>query len=64
MRLYEKGTNMSLKGVYDPSEGYKAQLEDRTYVCRGELGGEVKESRPFYVFSIAGECWRIQYKRS
>lgn len=53
VRLYEKGTNMSLKGVYDPSEGYKAQLEDRTYVCRGELGGEVKESRAFYVFSIA-----------
>ncbi|XP_076021053.1 platelet-derived growth factor receptor beta [Genypterus blacodes] len=50
--LVEKDTDTPLKGVYDPSEGYKAPLEDRTYVCRGELNGEVKESQAFYVFSI------------
>ncbi|XP_056151568.1 platelet-derived growth factor receptor beta isoform X2 [Lampris incognitus] len=50
--LYEKDTDMPLKGIYVPSEGYKALLEDRTYVCRGELNGEVKESQAFYVFSI------------
>uniref|UniRef100_UPI0037E75E15 platelet-derived growth factor receptor beta n=1 Tax=Semicossyphus pulcher TaxID=241346 RepID=UPI0037E75E15 len=50
--LYETGTEMPIKGRYIPSEGYKAPLEDRTYVCRGELRGEVKESQAFYVFSI------------
>lgn len=50
--LFEKDTDVRMGGVYVPSEGYKAPLEDRTYVCRGELNGEVKESQPFYVFSI------------
>ncbi|GAA6235240.1 platelet-derived growth factor receptor beta [Lates japonicus] len=50
--LYERDTDMPIKGQYIPSEGYKAQLEDRTYVCRGELNGMVKESQAFYVFSI------------
>ncbi|KAM3867210.1 platelet-derived growth factor receptor beta [Diretmus argenteus] len=50
--LYEKDSDMPLSGLYVPSEGYKALLEDRTYVCRGELNGEVKESRAFYVVSI------------
>uniref|UniRef100_A0A672YVZ5 receptor protein-tyrosine kinase n=1 Tax=Sphaeramia orbicularis TaxID=375764 RepID=A0A672YVZ5_9TELE len=50
--LYEKDTDLPLKGVYVPGEGYKAALEDRTYVCRGELNGEVKDSQAFYVFSI------------
>ncbi|XP_067373771.1 platelet-derived growth factor receptor beta isoform X1 [Channa argus] len=50
--LYEKDTNMPIRGLYVPSEGYKAHLEDRTYVCRGELNGEIKESQPFIVFSI------------
>ncbi|CAJ1058556.1 platelet-derived growth factor receptor beta [Xyrichtys novacula] len=50
--LYEKDTDVPIKGVYIPSEGYKARLEDRTYVCRGEMKGEVKESQSFYVFSI------------
>uniref|UniRef100_A0A8C5DK09 receptor protein-tyrosine kinase n=1 Tax=Gouania willdenowi TaxID=441366 RepID=A0A8C5DK09_GOUWI len=50
--LYEKDTDVPIKGLYSPSEGYKAPLEDRTYVCRGELNGEVKESQAFYVFSI------------
>ncbi|KAM8908972.1 platelet-derived growth factor receptor beta isoform 3-T4 [Spinachia spinachia] len=51
--LYERDTDLPIRGLYVPSEGYKAPLEDRTYVCRGELGGEVKESQDFYVFSIA-----------
>lgn len=50
--LFEKDTDVRMRGMYVPSEGYKAQLEDRTYVCRGELNGEVKESQAFYVFSI------------
>ncbi|XP_075337401.1 platelet-derived growth factor receptor beta [Odontesthes bonariensis] len=50
--LYERDTDMPIKGRYVPSEGYKAPLEDRTYACRGELNGEVKDSQAFYVFSI------------
>nr|XP_020500973.1 platelet-derived growth factor receptor beta [Labrus bergylta]XP_020500974.1 platelet-derived growth factor receptor beta [Labrus bergylta] len=50
--LYEKDTDVPIKGLYVPSEGYKAPLEDRTYVCRGEMKGDVKESQSFYVFSI------------
>ncbi|XP_019109315.2 platelet-derived growth factor receptor beta [Larimichthys crocea] len=50
--LYERDTDLPIRGLYVPSEGYKAPLEDRTYVCRGELNGEVKESQAFYVFSI------------
>ncbi|XP_069576100.1 platelet-derived growth factor receptor beta [Brachyistius frenatus] len=50
--LYEKGTDTPIGGLYVPSEGYKAPLEERTYVCRGELNGEVKESQAFYVYSI------------
>uniref|UniRef100_A0A8C7PCQ2 receptor protein-tyrosine kinase n=1 Tax=Oncorhynchus mykiss TaxID=8022 RepID=A0A8C7PCQ2_ONCMY len=50
--LYETDSDMHLKGVYIPSEGYRASLEDRTYVCRGELNGEEKESQEFYVLSI------------
>ncbi len=54
--LYEKYTDLPIKGLYVPSQGYKAQLEDRTYVCRGELNEEVKESQAFNVFSIVGRC--------
>ncbi|CAN9514948.1 unnamed protein product [Ophioblennius macclurei] len=50
--LYEKDTDLPIKGLYVPSEGYKATLEDRTYVCRGELNGVTRESQAFYVFSI------------
>uniref|UniRef100_A0A672J3F6 receptor protein-tyrosine kinase n=1 Tax=Salarias fasciatus TaxID=181472 RepID=A0A672J3F6_SALFA len=31
--LYEKDTEVAIRGRYVPSEGYKATLEDRTYVC-------------------------------
>uniref|UniRef100_A0A3B3YJH5 receptor protein-tyrosine kinase n=1 Tax=Poecilia mexicana TaxID=48701 RepID=A0A3B3YJH5_9TELE len=51
--LYERDTNKPIKGHYVPSEGYRARLEDRAYVCRGELNGEVKESQEFNVISIA-----------
>ncbi|XP_044061327.1 platelet-derived growth factor receptor beta [Siniperca chuatsi] len=50
--LYEKDTDLPIRGLYVPSEGYKAPLEDRTYECRGELNEEVKESQAFFVFSI------------
>ncbi|XP_061901939.1 platelet-derived growth factor receptor beta isoform X1 [Entelurus aequoreus] len=50
--LYEKETDLPVRGLYVPSEGFTAPLEDRTYLCRGELNGEVKESQAFYVFSI------------
>lgn len=54
--LYDRDTDLPVKGLYVPTEGYKAQLEDRTYVCRGELNGEVRESQAFYVFSVVGKC--------
>ncbi|KAM6924264.1 platelet-derived growth factor receptor beta [Xenentodon cancila] len=50
--LYERDTDTPIKGLYVPSEGYKAPLEDRTYFCEGELNGNVKQSQVFYVFSI------------
>ncbi|KAM9795325.1 platelet-derived growth factor receptor beta [Neosynchiropus ocellatus] len=50
--LYENGMDLPTRGQYTPSEGYKAVLEDMTYVCRGELNGEVKESQAFNVISI------------
>ncbi|KAM4733108.1 platelet-derived growth factor receptor beta isoform 1-T2 [Anableps anableps] len=50
--LYERDTNRPIKGQYVPGEGYRAQLEDRTYVCHGELNGELKESQEFNVVSI------------
>ncbi|XP_029021293.1 platelet-derived growth factor receptor beta [Betta splendens] len=50
--LYEKDTDLPVKGLYVPSEGFKAKVEDRTYMCRGELNGEVRDSGDFIVFSI------------
>lgn len=52
--LHEKDSGEAVGGTYTPSEGFKAALEDRTYVCRGVLGGEVKESQSFNVLSIVG----------
>ncbi|KAJ3588311.1 hypothetical protein NHX12_011904 [Muraenolepis orangiensis] len=50
--LYEKDPHLPIQGAYSPSEGFTALLEDRTYVCRGELNGEVKESQDFNMLSI------------
>ncbi|KAM7417740.1 hypothetical protein PAMA_017401 [Pampus argenteus] len=50
--LYDIYTDLPVKGLYDPAEGYKARLEDKTYVCRGELNGEVRESQAFNVLSV------------
>uniref|UniRef100_A0A8C2GKX1 receptor protein-tyrosine kinase n=1 Tax=Cyprinus carpio TaxID=7962 RepID=A0A8C2GKX1_CYPCA len=50
--LYEKDSEIKVEGSYNPSTGYTAALEDRTYKCKGELNGEEKESPLFYVFSI------------
>ncbi|KAK7922797.1 hypothetical protein WMY93_009699 [Mugilogobius chulae] len=51
--LFEKDTDVPVRGVYDPSGGFRAPVEERTYVCHGELNGEVKESQAFYVYSVA-----------
>ncbi|XP_030594711.1 platelet-derived growth factor receptor beta [Archocentrus centrarchus] len=50
--LHERDTDIPINGVYVPSEGYKALVEDRNYVCRGELNGDVRDSEAFYVISI------------
>ncbi|KAM3612001.1 uncharacterized protein V6R79_000788 [Siganus canaliculatus] len=50
--LHERDSDQPIGGLYLPHEGYKAPLEDRTYVCRGELNGLVKDSQAYYVFSI------------
>ncbi|XP_059372347.1 platelet-derived growth factor receptor beta-like [Carassius carassius] len=50
--LYESDTEIMVEGSYNPSMGFTAILEDRTYKCKGKLNGEEKESIPFYVFSI------------
>uniref|UniRef100_A0A673KGI8 receptor protein-tyrosine kinase n=1 Tax=Sinocyclocheilus rhinocerous TaxID=307959 RepID=A0A673KGI8_9TELE len=50
--LYESDSEIMVEGSYNPSVGFSAALEDRTYKCKGELNGEEKESVSFYVFSI------------
>uniref|UniRef100_A0A8C1GJ43 receptor protein-tyrosine kinase n=1 Tax=Cyprinus carpio TaxID=7962 RepID=A0A8C1GJ43_CYPCA len=50
--LYESDSETMVEGSYNPSVGFTAALEDRTYKCKGELNGEEKESISFYVFSI------------
>ncbi|KAJ8015321.1 hypothetical protein DPEC_G00024910 [Dallia pectoralis] len=50
--LHERDSGMKVNGLYIPNEGYRALLEDRAYVCRGELNGEVKDSQSFNVLSI------------
>ncbi|KAL0176557.1 hypothetical protein M9458_028887, partial [Cirrhinus mrigala] len=52
--LYDRESEIMVEGSYNPTVGYTAALEDRTYKCKGELNGEEKESVPFYVFSIFG----------
>uniref|UniRef100_A0A9J7XH49 receptor protein-tyrosine kinase n=1 Tax=Cyprinus carpio carpio TaxID=630221 RepID=A0A9J7XH49_CYPCA len=50
--LYESDSETMVEGSYNPSVGFTAALEDRTYKCKGELNGEEKESFSFFVFSI------------
>ncbi|XP_057182615.1 platelet-derived growth factor receptor beta [Triplophysa rosa] len=50
--LLEKDSEMPVEGSYNPSVGYTAALEDRTYKCRGELNGQEKDSISFYVFTV------------
>lgn len=54
--LHEKESGEAVDGTFTASEGFRAALEDRTYVCRGVLDGEVKESQSFNVLSIVGRC--------
>uniref|UniRef100_A0A672SVU7 receptor protein-tyrosine kinase n=1 Tax=Sinocyclocheilus grahami TaxID=75366 RepID=A0A672SVU7_SINGR len=46
--LYESDSEIMVEGSYNPSVGFSAALEDRTYKCKGELNGEEKESVSFY----------------
>ncbi|XP_023689669.1 platelet-derived growth factor receptor beta isoform X1 [Paramormyrops kingsleyae] len=50
--LYEKSADTPMFGEYNPSTGFTAFLEDRTYYCKGELNGEERSSQLFYIFSI------------
>uniref|UniRef100_A0A1A8HEE1 receptor protein-tyrosine kinase n=1 Tax=Nothobranchius korthausae TaxID=1143690 RepID=A0A1A8HEE1_9TELE len=50
--LHEQDTGRPIGGQYVPGEGFRVSLEDKMYVCRGELNGEVRESQNFNVFSI------------
>ncbi|XP_063058334.1 platelet-derived growth factor receptor beta-like [Engraulis encrasicolus] len=50
--LYEKGQQTPVQGHYRPSEGFTAALNDSSYLCKGTLDGEERESRVFYVFTI------------
>ncbi|XP_066525558.1 platelet-derived growth factor receptor beta [Hoplias malabaricus] len=50
--LHERETLSQVKGVYSPSVGFTAVLDDQTYKCRGELNGEEKWTESYYVFSI------------
>ena len=52
--LYEKTSQTPIQGRYRPSEGFTAALNDTSYICRGVLDDQEKESRVFYVFSIVG----------
>ena len=63
--LYERDSGAALQGHFLPTQGFQAALEDRTYVCRGELDGQEKESQAFYVFSIVGRCsvWTYSFHK-
>ncbi|XP_062392796.1 platelet-derived growth factor receptor beta-like [Sardina pilchardus] len=50
--LYEKTSQAVVQARYRPSEGFTAALNDTSYICRGLLEGQEKESRVYYVFSI------------
>ncbi|KAJ8254668.1 hypothetical protein GJAV_G00195700 [Gymnothorax javanicus] len=50
--LYEKGSDARVDGMYDPIKGFTGVLDDRVYICRGELNGRTKDSIQFYVFNI------------
>uniref|UniRef100_A0A8C6M191 receptor protein-tyrosine kinase n=1 Tax=Nothobranchius furzeri TaxID=105023 RepID=A0A8C6M191_NOTFU len=50
--LHQQDSGRPIRGLYVPGEGFKVALEDRMYVCRGELNGELRESQNFNVFSI------------
>lgn len=59
--LYEKAGGMPMEAEYNPLKGFTAALEDMTYVCKGELNGEERESISFYVFTLLGEPSLINY---
>uniref|UniRef100_A0AAY4B6J5 receptor protein-tyrosine kinase n=1 Tax=Denticeps clupeoides TaxID=299321 RepID=A0AAY4B6J5_9TELE len=49
--LYEKSSQTVVPGKYRPGEGFRAILNDTSYVCKGTLGGQEKESQVFYVYT-------------
>ncbi|KAJ8348147.1 hypothetical protein SKAU_G00267360 [Synaphobranchus kaupii] len=50
--LYERASDTALEGTYHPGKGFTAALKDSTYICRGVLDGEKRESQAFHVYSL------------
>ncbi|XP_066572883.1 platelet-derived growth factor receptor beta [Amia ocellicauda] len=50
--LYEKSTDIPVSGKYSPQEGFRGDLQDATYLCKGTLNGEERESHSFYVYNL------------
>lgn len=50
--VYEKNSQAVVQGRYRPSEGFTAALNDSSYICRGILDGQEKESQVFYVYTL------------
>ncbi|KAI1902952.1 hypothetical protein AGOR_G00021870 [Albula goreensis] len=50
--LYERASGLPLEGTYHPSRGFTAALKDSTYICKGALEGEERESQAFHVYSL------------
>ncbi|XP_061104771.1 platelet-derived growth factor receptor beta-like isoform X2 [Conger conger] len=50
--LHERYSDIPLQGTYHPGKGFTAALKDTTYICRGVLEGETRESQAFYVYSL------------
>ncbi|KAM3869024.1 platelet-derived growth factor receptor beta-like [Diretmus argenteus] len=51
--LYERPSRAPVTGAtYQPGRGFTGQLNDTSYVCVAAQGGEERESKVFYVFSI------------
>ncbi|KAJ8383630.1 hypothetical protein AAFF_G00216010 [Aldrovandia affinis] len=50
--LHERSGGAAVEGTYHPGRGFTAALQDSTYICRGVLGGEQRESQAFHVYSL------------
>lgn len=41
--------------LYEPARGFTGRLNDTSYLCVAERGGQERESQVYYVYSIVGE---------